>query len=92
LPDVPTMSESVLPGFNSISWIGMLAPASTPPAIVEKISADLREVVGSPDVKAKLVDLGAIPRASTPAEFERLIAADRSRYAKIIRERKITTE
>ena len=92
LPDVPTMAESVLPGFNSISWIGMLAPASPPPAIVEKISADLREVVGSPDVKAKLVDLGAIPRASTPAEFERLIAADRSRYAKIIRERKITTE
>ena len=92
LPEVPTLAESVAPGFNSISWIGIVAPAGTPRELVEKISADLREVVASDDVKSKLVELGAVPRATTPAQFATLIDADRKRYAQIIRERKITVD
>jgi len=90
LPDVPTLGEAAVPGFNSISWIGLLAPAGTPREIVEKISADVREVVAREDVKEKLVQLGAVPNATTPAQFSRLIDNDRKRYAQIIRERKIT--
>lgn len=90
LPDVPTLAEAALPGFNSISWIGLLAPAGTPREIVDKISADVRELVAREDVRDKLVQLGAVPAAGTPAQFSALIDNDRKRYAQIIRERKIT--
>jgi tripartite-type tricarboxylate transporter receptor subunit TctC len=92
LPEVPTLAESALPGFNSISWIGLLAPAGTPREIVEKISADVREIVASDEVKNRLSELGGVPRANTPAQFAAMIEADRLRYAQIIRERKITAE
>jgi tripartite-type tricarboxylate transporter receptor subunit TctC len=92
LPEVPTLAESVAPGFNSISWIGIVAPAGTPREIVEKISADLRDVIAADDVKGRLTELGAVPRTTTPAQFATLIDADRKRYAQIIRERKITVD
>jgi tripartite-type tricarboxylate transporter receptor subunit TctC len=90
LPDVPTLAESGLPGFNSISWIGLLAPAGTPKEIVDKIAADTREAIAREDVKNKLVELGAVPAGTTPAQFAALIDNDRKRYAQIIREHKIT--
>ncbi|MDB5885352.1 MAG: hypothetical protein JWR74_1523 [Polaromonas sp.] len=92
LPDVPTLSESVLPGFNAISWLGLLAPAGTPPAIVDKIAADVRSILADEAVRARFVSLGGVPRATTPQEFSQLIATDRQRYAQIIRDRKISTE
>jgi tripartite-type tricarboxylate transporter receptor subunit TctC len=92
LPEVPTLAEAALPGFNSISWIGLLAPAGTPREIVERISADVREAVAREDVKDKLVQLGAVPAAGTPAQFSALIDNDRKRYATIIRDRKITVK
>jgi tripartite-type tricarboxylate transporter receptor subunit TctC len=92
LADVPTLAESAAPGFDSISWIGLLAPAGTPKEIVEKISADTREVIAAEDVNARLVELGAIPAANTPAQFGSLIDKDRARYAKIIQERGITVD
>ena len=91
LPDVPTLAETVLPGFNAISWIGMLAPAGTPPDIVDKIAADVRAVMAVDATKARFVSLGGVPRATTPQEFARLIAGDTKRYAQIIRNRNITT-
>ena len=92
LPDVPTLSESALPGFNSISWIGLLAPAGTPSNIIDKISADVRGVLASDDVRQKLVELGAVPAGSTPAQFQTLIDKDRKRYALVIKEKKISAE
>jgi tripartite-type tricarboxylate transporter receptor subunit TctC len=92
LAEVPTLAESAVPGFDSISWIGLLAPAGTPKEIVEKISADTREVIAAEDVNARLVELGAIPAANTPAQFGALIDKDRARYAKIIQERGITAD
>jgi len=92
LPDVPTLAEGAAPGFNSVSWIGVLAPAGTPAALVEKISADLREVLAQPEVKTRISELGGVPAGSTPAQFARLIENDRQRYAKIIRERGITAD
>ena len=90
LPDVPTLAESGLAGFNSISWIGLLAPAGTPKEIVDKIAADTREAIARDEVKDKLVGLGAVPAGTTPAQFATLIDNDRKRYTQIIRERKIT--
>jgi tripartite-type tricarboxylate transporter receptor subunit TctC len=92
LPDVPTLAETAVPGFNSISWIGLLAPAGTPPAIVDKIAADVRDAVAADDVKGKLVELGAVPHTTTPAQFAKLIDDDRRRYARIIKERGITVD
>ena len=92
LPEVPTLAESVLPGFNAISWLGLLAPAGTPKDVVDKIAADVRSVLADETVKARFVSLGGVPRATTPAEFTQLIANDRQRYAQIIRSRKITVE
>lgn len=92
LPDVPTLAEGAVPGFNSISWIGLLAPAATPRDIVEKISADVREIIASEEVATRLTGLGGVPHANTPAQFTAVIDADRKRYAQIIRDRKISVD
>lgn len=91
LPDMPTVSES-LPGFDTGSWIGMLAPAGTPPALVEKISADVREVLAQPDTRQTLIMQGATPLGLTPAAFQARIDADRQRYGRIIRDSGISIE
>jgi len=92
LPDVPTLAESAVPGFNSISWIGLFAPTGTPKEIVDKVAADVRDVVAAEDVKNRLVALGAVPSTNTPAQFAQMIDSDRKRYAKIIQDRKITLD
>ncbi len=92
LPDVPTLSESGLRGFNTGSWIGLVAPAGTPREIIDKVARDVREVVTAPDVRDQFIAQGATPVGGTPAEFAALIDADRKRYAQIIRERNITAE
>ena len=93
LPDVPTLAEAAsLPGFNSISWIGLLAPTGTPKDVIEKISADVRATVAADDVKARLIELGAVPAASTPEQFQGLIEKDRKRYAAVIKDKGITAE
>ena len=92
LPDVPSLAEGSIPGFNSISWIGLVAPAGTPAAILEKISVDVREIIETPEVKNRLIDLGGIPKATTPADFSKLIDNDRKRYSAVIKERGITAD
>jgi len=92
LPDVPTLAEGALPGFNAISWLGLLAPTGTPPELIDKIAADVRAVLGDESIKARFASLGGVPRASSPPEFARLISTDRARYEQIIRSRKITVD
>ena len=92
LPEVPTLNEQVLPGFNAISWLGLLAPAGTPTALVEKISSDVRAIMAEDAVKARFINLGGLPHANTPSEFLKMIADDRQRYAKIIRSKKISAD
>lgn len=91
-PDVPTLAESAVPGFNAISWIGLLAPAGTPPDLVQKIAADVSAVMADDAVKTRFSALGGVPRTTTPQEFAKLIKDDRARYAQIIRSRKITVD
>jgi tripartite-type tricarboxylate transporter receptor subunit TctC len=92
LPDVPTLAESGLPGYNSISWIGLLAPAGTPQPVIDKVAADVREVLAAADVSQRLIDQGATPVGSSPAQFKSLIDNDRQRYARIIQEKGIKPE
>jgi tripartite-type tricarboxylate transporter receptor subunit TctC len=92
LPEVPTLAESGLAGFNTGSWIGIVAPAGVPKDIIEKIARDVREVVNGHEVHRQLLDQGAIPVGGTPAEFAALIDVDRKRYGQIIRDRNITAD
>jgi tripartite-type tricarboxylate transporter receptor subunit TctC len=92
LPDVPTLAEAGVKNAESGSWIALLAPAGTPPAVLNKVAADIREAVAAPDVREKLIAQGAVPKASTPAELQQLIDADRARYGRVIREKGIKAE
>jgi len=89
LPDVPTLAEGTLPGFDAASWIGLLAPAGTPKETIDKITADVRYVLANGDLKEKLVQQGAVPEAEGPAAFQKLIDRDRTRYAKVIKDKNI---
>lgn len=92
LPDVPTAAEAGLKGAESGSWIALLGPAGIPAAVVEKAAADVKEVVLAADVREKLIAQGAVPQASTPAELQKLIDADRARYGRIIRDKGLKAE
>jgi len=92
LPHVPTLAEGAVPDFNSISWIGLLAPAGTPKDVVEKIAVDVRQVLASDEVKARLAELGALPVGNSPDAFAKLMANDRKRYAQIIADKNIQVD
>jgi tripartite-type tricarboxylate transporter receptor subunit TctC len=91
LPKVPTIAET-LPNFESDIWIGMVAPARTPPAIINKLNAELRRSLALPDVQGKLAEQGIYAETSTPLEFTRLIASDQKRWAEVIRAANIKPE
>lgn len=84
-PTVPTFAEQGLPDYAPIAWQGVLAPAGTPPAILEKLSAAMRKVCQSPDLAKKWRDYGGELRCNTPAEFTAFINADRAMWGKVIR-------
>lgn len=92
LPDIPTLGESGLPGYFSISWIGMLAPAGTPPAVVEKIAKDVQQIIATPEMQERLVSQGATPVGNTPAQFKALIDSETKRYKELIVEKGITAD
>ena len=73
LPDVPTIAEAALPGFEFTFWNGLWAPAGTPPAIADQIARDLRSAVAAGDVRERFARLGADAMAMTPAEFARFV-------------------
>jgi len=92
LPDLPTIAESGLPGFNVSSWVGMAAPAGTSPVIINKISTDLIAVINESETKQTLIQQGATPLPLTPAAFKARIESDRVRYEKVIKEGNIQVE
>jgi tripartite-type tricarboxylate transporter receptor subunit TctC len=86
LPDVPTVAESGVPGFDVSTWYGIWAPAATPPAIVKKISGELAVVVRLPEVRARLADLGAEAVGNTPEEFAAFNRSELAKWAKIVKD------
>ena len=83
-PDVPTMRESGLPGYEVAAWFGMLAPAGTAPEIVTRLQQTIGEVLQSPESGKRLADLGAEPVGNTPAEFAEVIAYEVSRWREVV--------
>jgi tripartite-type tricarboxylate transporter receptor subunit TctC len=91
-PDVPTIAEAALPGFLWETWVGMLAPAKTPRAIVEKLNRDITAILRMPDVESRFVEMGAEPAPSTPAEFDKLVASEITRVGELARRAGITPQ
>lgn len=89
LPELPTVAESGLPGYEAGAWYGFFVPAATPRAVTQKLSADIVRAVDSADVQAKLGELGAEPLTLSSPAFVELIQRDRDVWTKLIRERGI---
>jgi tripartite-type tricarboxylate transporter receptor subunit TctC len=83
-PDVPTVAEAGLPGFEYVAWNGNFAPAGTPAALVNRLSADIRKALAAPDVVQRLASLGSEPGGNTPAEFAAYVKADHARWARVV--------
>ena len=92
LPDVPTVAESGLPGFENTGWFGLFAAAGTPKAIIEKIQLDTAKVLAESDTKARLYVQGMTPVGNTPAEFSKAMDAESRLWATVVKNRKITTD
>jgi len=86
LPDVPTIAETTdLKDFDAAAWIGYAAPAGTPREVVQKLSAEMHKILGSPETKDKLTTLGLDPAPSSPEEMRGFLAREQERYASIIK-------
>ena len=85
LPEVPTVSEAGVPGYEAVIWLGIMAPAGTPKPIVDKLNAEITKIVNRPDVKEAWSKQGAEPMAMTPAEFARFMNEDIEKWAKVVK-------
>jgi tripartite-type tricarboxylate transporter receptor subunit TctC len=86
LPDVPTVEEAAhLKGYEASSWFGLLAPAGTPPDIVNRIQQETAKALNTPAIKEKLLAQGAIPSGNTPAEFAKLIDSEIAKWAQVVK-------
>jgi tripartite-type tricarboxylate transporter receptor subunit TctC len=85
MPDMPTIAESGLPGFEALAWNGVLVPSGTPRPIIDRLNREMNTALKSPDVRQKLVDAGLDPVGGTPEEFARLIRSESDKWAPIIK-------
>jgi tripartite-type tricarboxylate transporter receptor subunit TctC len=92
IPDVPTFAESGVPGYELMTWYGVLAPAGTPQPAINHINQTLAAVIKLPDVRERLVADGVEPAAGTPEQFAALIRIELPRIAKIVRSAGIQPE
>jgi tripartite-type tricarboxylate transporter receptor subunit TctC len=89
LPEVPTIAESGLPGFETGTWYGVVAPASTPAVIVDKLNREINRILALPDVSEKLVQMGLEASPMTPAAYGEFIRKEIAQYARVIQNAKI---
>ena len=85
-PDIPTLAESGLPGFDAVSWFAMFAPANTPAPVVNKLQAEISKILKSPDISKKLLDLGLDPSGSTPAELAAYQKSEIAKWSKVVKD------
>lgn len=90
LPDVPTLAESALPGFETGTWYGIVAPKGTPKPVVDKLNAELLRMLALPEIRAKLVSMGLEPSGGTPAEFGALVKSELAKNAPIVKAANVT--
>lgn len=92
LPNVPTLGELGINHVEASNWYGVMVPAGTTPALIEKLNAAIRQTLATPSVRKSLEQMGLEPAVNTPAEFARVIRADAEKWARLIKERNIQPE
>ena len=85
MPDVPTMAESGLPGFDVSTWFGVFAPAGTPPAVVERLNKEFTAALRSPEMRERLARMGAEPAPMTPGDFQQFVRSEMAKYEKVVK-------
>ncbi|WPB57350.1 tripartite tricarboxylate transporter substrate binding protein [Xylophilus sp. GOD-11R] len=92
LPEVPTLEEAGLKGFDLGTWFGILAPAGTPKDVVAKLNAEMVKIIHSPDFKKRMEDIGAEPIGDTPEQMAAQIKADTARYARLVKDANVVID
>jgi tripartite-type tricarboxylate transporter receptor subunit TctC len=92
LPDVPTLAEAGLAGFNQGTWFGIMAPAGTPKDIVARLNTEMVKIIQTPEFKKRMEEIGAEPVGDTPAQMAEQIKSDTAKYAKLVKDAKVTIE
>jgi len=92
MPEVPTVAESGVPGYEAVIWLGLMAPAKTPPAILRKLNAEVAKIVAMPDVQKEWAAQGAVPMSMSVEEFDKYLRADIDKWAQIVRSAGIKAE
>ena len=85
MPDVPTVAEAGVPGYEATIWLGVMAPAKTPKAVVDKLNAEIIKVMSRTDVKDAWAKQGAVPMPMSPAEFDKYLRADIDKWAQVVK-------
>jgi tripartite-type tricarboxylate transporter receptor subunit TctC len=85
MPNIPTLAEAGVPGYDATAWFGVLAPAGTPPAIVEQLATAIQKAVKTPEVTETMLKGGAEPVGSTPAQFDAFYKAEVEKWAKVVK-------
>ena len=85
LPDVPTISEAGVSGYETTIWLGLMAPTGTPKPVIDRLNAEVMKIIARPDVKKAWNEQGAEPMAMTPGDFEKYLNADIAKWAKIVK-------
>jgi len=83
-PDVPTLDEAGLPGYDAVIWLGMMAPVATPKPIIDTLNSEIQKIANLPDVKEIWAKQGAVPMRMTPAEFGKFMEQDIQKWAKVV--------
>jgi tripartite-type tricarboxylate transporter receptor subunit TctC len=84
-PEYPTVAEAGLPGYDAVSWYGILAPSGTPRPVVERLNAEIRKIVATPEIRDAFLSQGAEPVTDTPEEFAAIVRSDVAKWAKIVK-------
>ena len=92
LPDIPTVAEAGVSGYEAANWIGIVAPAGTPAAIVTKLHTEISAVLDAPELQKQFAAAGAVPLRMTPAEFGAHMAAETEKWGRVVKEGKITAQ
>jgi len=92
LPDVPTLAEQGLAGFDIGTWFGVLAPVGTPKEITTRLASEMAKIIQSPEFRQRMAEIGAEPIGNTPEQMARQIAADTEKFAKLVKAAKVTIE
>jgi tripartite-type tricarboxylate transporter receptor subunit TctC len=91
-PEIPTLAEAGVPGYEATIWLGLMAPAGTPKPVIEKLNAVITRIVSQPDVRAAWTQQGAVPMTMTPEEFDRYLRDDIAKWANVVRSAKIKVD